>query len=292
MKYIISTLKWVSVIVSLCIIAVLFLFEDDISAHFEKSKLSSISITTDEDTGSSYIVAPSEELEYDGTSSLDLMDGVSAVDIDGSDITDDITVQIIAGDSFNKKTVRYSVFNSDYQLITKDRVLNLYDYSGPSISIDIDIDINDYNLSNIVSSLIEDDILSADDGYGNDISEDICFSYTLINSSTSLYQVVFSVNNVYGDTDSVTFNTNIYSAADGPTVTLKQSSVTISQDSEFDPMDYVDTAVDSNGEDLTDYVEVRGNVNLSKTGQYTLTYQLTNAEGETSPTVNLIVYVR
>ena len=292
MKFIFSSLKYIAVIVSLCIVAALFLFEDNITGYFEEVKKSSISISADEDSGSSYIVTPSEDLEYDGTSTLDVMEGVSAVDTDGSDITDDITVQIISGDSFNEKTVRYSVFNSNYQLITKDRTLILSNYEGPSISVDLDIDIDDYDLSNIVSELIEVGALSAKDGYGNDVSEDIAFSYTLINSSSSLYQVVFSINNIYGDTDSVSFNTNIYSASDGPTVTLIQSSVTISVDSDFDPMDYVDSATDTNGEDISELVNVSGDINLSKAGQYTLTYSVTNADGETSPSVNLIVYVR
>lgn len=291
-KKILNIIKYVIVVLSVCVVAFLFIFQGDISAYFEELKGADISISADEDLGSSYIATPAEDLEYDGTGEIDYMDGVTATDTDGTDITDEITFTVIAGDVFNEKTVRYSVFNSNYQLITKDRTLILTNYEGPSITMDTDVDFDEYDLSSIVDDLAEDGILSATDGYGGDITDDIVFSYTLINSNSSLYQVVFSVNNEYGDTDSVSFNTTITADDDVPTVTLKQSSVTISAGSDFDPMEYVDSAVDGNGEDLSDLVLVEGNINLSKTGQYTLTYSVTNSSGQTSPSVSLIVYVR
>lgn len=292
MKHTISFIKYILVILSIFIILSLIIFEDKITDYFESPKLSAVNTDTAVGTTESYITVPDESLEYNGTASLNYMDGVSATDADGSDITEDISVQVISGDAFNKKTVVYSVMDSNSQLITKERTIILYNYEGPSIEIDESVDFNDYDLSSIISSLIADGLLSATDGYGNDISDNICFFYSLLDSETSLYQVTFSICNEFGDMDSILLNANLYSIADGPSVTLKQSSVTISIGSEFDPMEYVDSAIDENGEDISDYVSVNGNINLSKAGQYTMNYSVTNKNGEISPSVTLIVYVR
>ena len=73
-----------------------------------------------------------------------------------------------------------------------------------------------------------------------------------------------------------------------PVITLPDSSDNAVQEgAEFDPMDGV-TAVDYQGNDITDRVTVTGSVNTSVPGTYELTYDVTDEAGNTATAVRII----
>ena len=64
------------------------------------------------DTGAE-ILFETEELVYDGEGMLDLMEGVSARDRDGNDLTDLVEVSLLADDRLTAKRIQYRLFDEN-----------------------------------------------------------------------------------------------------------------------------------------------------------------------------------
>ena len=76
-----------------------------------------------------------------------------------------------------------------------------------------------------------------------------------------------------------------------PVITLPETSAnTVKVGEEFDPMAGV-TAVDYNGNEITEFVTVDGDVDTSKPGSYELTYYVTDESGNTAQAVRVIQVV-
>lgn len=69
----------------------------------------------------------------------------------------------------------------------------------------------------------------------------------------------------------------------GPLLELSDEKVRLKVGDEFDYRQYIKTALDRNGKDLTYYVRLSGDLDMKKDGRYTVTYSLTSLiDGETA----------
>lgn len=69
----------------------------------------------------------------------------------------------------------------------------------------------------------------------------------------------------------------------GPLLELSDEKVRLKVGDEFDYRQYIKTALDRNGKDLTYYVRLSGDLDMKKDGRYTVTYSLTSLiDGETT----------
>ncbi|EGO2713260.1 DUF5011 domain-containing protein, partial [Enterococcus faecalis] len=120
------------------------------------------------------------------------------------------------------------------------------------------------------------------DKNGADITSSIKVTSNNVNASkTGNYTVTYEVTDSEGNTanKTVTVTVKERSEADKPVITAADKEIYVN--SKFDPLEGV-TAVDKNGADITSSIKVTNNVNTSKPGRYTVTYEVTDSEGNTA----------
>ncbi|MBC5788255.1 immunoglobulin-like domain-containing protein [Clostridium facile] len=109
----------------------------------------------------------------------------------------------------------------------------------------------------------------------------------------------FTVTTYYTDTDQLTpvdtFTIYKTSQTENPTIHLPEVTTgdqeIIQQGSHFDPMDGV-SATDANGNDITNLIQVEGKVDTQTPGSYTLTYSVTDENGNSTSVERHIVVVK
>ncbi len=138
-----------------------------------------------------------KELQFDGKGRFDPMDGVTAEDVDGSDITPRIAVTYIPTNENSIKKIRYSVFLQNGEKLSESVLLRLENYDAPTITVDAEL------LSvaecNTLEDMVKIGAVSADDGFGNDATSALTFT---VNYSTEEEQteITFTLKNMFGDT--------------------------------------------------------------------------------------------
>lgn len=232
----------------------------------------------------------SDPLIYDGTTTLDLLDGVSVTTSDESISDLDIFVHIKTGSSLTNKIVEYSADTLRGQ-ITATRELELKNYSGPALKIpDTLPDITEDQLNSILSLMSSDEGFYADDGYGNDISNAVTAEYTIDSSNPSIVHYIFSVTNSFNDTVSVSADLTVERTR--PVILLSTDQVTIRKGDEFNPLEYIVLAEDVDGTSLFEDVSIEGELDLRTPGRYTLSYYATSYDGTHSLPRTLTVVVQ
>lgn len=69
----------------------------------------------------------------------------------------------------------------------------------------------------------------------------------------------------------------------GPLLELTDEKVRLKVGDNFDYREYIESAVDRNGKDMTYHVRLSGDLDMKKDGRYTVTYSLTSQiDGETA----------
>lgn len=152
----------------------------------------------------SSLTVDGETLEFDGNGIFDPMKGVKAIDCDGKDISYKVAVAYIMERDIEKKTVRYTVYNSAGEKLVAERELELSGYQGPDIAFDAIESVNFEDLEDIVVIMGGNGLLHGDDGFGNDTTECIACSYELSQEGSSAI-VTLSLQNVFGDVKLVKF---------------------------------------------------------------------------------------
>ena len=217
---------------------------------------------------------------------LDLLSGVTLVSSDGQTSDAEIYAQIMSGDSLSRKTIEYSADTENGQ-VTASRGLELSAYAGPSISLPEELpDLEESQIDSVLSLLSG---LYADDGYGNDITDSVTASYTMGDDGMTLHYT-FSVTNLFNDTATAAADLSL--TATKPVITLTDTAVTIPAGSSFEPLAYVDSAVDVDGSSLSHRIYIRGSVDTETPGIYTLTYTATSEDGVASDPRELTVTVQ
>lgn len=230
-----------------------------------------------------------EILVYDGTSELDIMQGVLVTDEDGNDRTSDARAVLQNTEQLNQKMIYYSLNGYSEKLTDQGRMLLLENYTGPTIQVDSEVQLTVTQLGNLPGVLAERKQLEADNGYGKEITGQV--SWYREKTAEGEYSIFFTVSNEFGDVATAQCRAYIDGVKDDIVLTLRQEQVSISQNEPFVPLDWVLEAEDANGENLIDGVEVEGTVNSSVPGNYTITYRLTSLDGRQCATRNLSVKV-
>lgn len=230
-----------------------------------------------------------EILVYDGTSELDIMQGVLVTDEDGNDRTSDARAVLQNTEQLNQKMIYYSLNGYSEKLTDQGRMLLLENYTGPTIQVDSEVQLTVTQLGNLPGVLAERKQLEADNGYGKEITGQV--SWYREKTAEGEYSIFFTVSNEFGDVATAQCRAYIDGVKDDIVLTLRQEQISISQNEPFVPLDWVLEAEGANGENLIDGVEVEGTVNSSVPGNYTITYRLTSVDGRQCATRNLSVKV-
>ena len=232
----------------------------------------------------------SDTLTYDGTSTLDLLDGVSLIKSDGSVSNLDIFVHIKTGSSLTQKIIEYTADTSQGQ-VSAERKLELKNYSGPKLKLPDSLpEITEEQLDTIVSLMPTDGSFYADDGYGKDITNAVTTEYTVDLNDPSTIHYVFSITNSFNDTVSVSADLTLQRTR--PVILLSNDFITIERNTEFNPLEYIILAEDIDGTSLLQKVKIDGELNLRVPGQYTLTYTVTSDDKITSLPQTLTVVIQ
>ncbi|MDD6276072.1 MAG: hypothetical protein PUB20_04545 [Clostridia bacterium] len=211
------------------------------------------------------------DLVYDGTAKLDLLKGVYAVDGKGNDVTDTVNATVTADGTLTKKTVRYTFFDANGKTVTEKRNLIMKNYNGPSIKASDSIKITADDLSDIINVLKNNGWLSADDGYGKDITDNVTCIRELV--SGDKYKLTFKVINGFSDFKTASVNAVISGDVQNPVLRLTDKEIKIRVGDSISPLDYID-GIENSTESRLENVKVENYVDTSTAGNYRIVYKL------------------
>ena len=214
-----------------------------------------------------------EALHYDGTGALNLMEGVRAVDADGSDVTDQVTAVVSAGDNMTKKRIRYSVFSDDGEETVGYRQLILENYAGPGIETADTLSLDAEELSDPAVHLSESGQMTVQDGFGKDAADQV----TWIREKTApgTYDITFTYVNQFSDTAEQTAPVTVNGETEDLTLTLLTNEAVIPLGTEFHPEDYLEIS-DPTGSASS--VQVTGEVDTEKEGRYSVYFTVLSTD--------------
>lgn len=271
-----------TIIVGLAVLNLIALFVFDYKLPFiSKQEGANPDIINVTETPDYSITFETEEISYDGTGELDLMNGVIVSGPEGIIENASIFANIITADALDQKQVTYTLDTADGQ-ITATRKLILTNYTGPTLTLPEAMpEAAEEDLDTYLSLMPTDGSFSAKDGYGKDITAQVSSNYTIDPENPSVVHLVFTVTNMFNDKVSVPYDLTIDS--DRPILVLKQSSVTISKGSSFQPLDYVERAESQAGQDLLNTISVEGVVDTNTPGKYVITYEINDNQTKSIP---------
>lgn len=213
----------------------------------------------------------SGDLFYDGSQDLDLLSGVYADDGKGNDVTHTVNATITGDGTLTKKVVRYTFFDANNKSVTQTRNLIMDNYTGPSIKVSTNIKITADDLDDIINVLQKNGWLSADDGYGNDITDTVSCLRELV--SEDKYKLTFHVVNKFADAKSVSVQAEISGNVENPVLRLTNNEIVIRVGDSIDPYNYIESAEDGASSVVTN-VKVESTVNTNQAGSYKIVYKL------------------
>lgn len=230
--------------------------------------------TTTSSSGS--IIFENEELVFDGTGSLDLMKGVKAEDSDGKDVTDKVEAIITGDGTLYRKTVRYSFVDLTGRTVTEKRTLVMKNYEGPSLNVKNNLTLEAQELNDMINTLKERGFISADDGYGRDVTSSV--KVLREKKADRQYEMKFSVVNAYQDSDEITVNAYIEGDVHDPEIRLSETSVTIRNTEYFDAKRYIVYSSDGFNENVSEKIQIDSSVDPQVSGDYRVVYRLYSAD--------------
>ena len=206
-----------------------------------------------------------EELVFDGTDTLDLMEGVYIDDGNGNDITSEGSAIITAEGTINRKIVSYTCIDANGNTLTAKRVLIMENYSGPTLELPHSLTLEAEDLDNLISYLQSENLLVAYDGFGKNITTKVSHQREMISEEN--YKITFHVANDYGDEKSVTVNAKITGNVNDPDFELYSDEVTVRKDSVFEPLKYVVSQTSNVGN-----ITTNSYVDTTVPGEYRVVY--------------------
>ncbi len=227
-------------------------------------------------SSSGIIFFENEELVFDGTGSLDLMKDVKAEDSDGTDVTDKVEAIITGDGTLYRKTVRYSFIDLTGRMVTEKRTLVMKNYEGPSLNVKNNLTLEAQELNNMINTLKERGFISADDGYGRDVTSSV--KVLREKKADRQYEMKFSVVNAYQDSDEITVNAYIEGDVHDPEIRLSETSVTIRNTEYFDAKRYIVYSSDGFNENVSEKIQIDSSVDTQVPGDYRVVYRLYSAD--------------
>lgn len=250
-------------------ITAVFLFAGILAAAVFQDSKNRISVKEESDA-LAVLEFESEELVYSGSGKLDLMDGVRAESSLGEDLTSQVSAVLTGEGTENKKTVRYTVFDSQGKEVSRTRTLLLKDYQGPQIQAEDSLDLTAEDLENLIETLEKRGEIKGEDGFGMDITDRITWKREKL--STGRYLLTFTLSNDYLDTVQKEAEAYIKGEPQDIQITLAEDSVTIPLGAEFSPWDYVLAAQDPSFGSIADRIQISSSVDVSVPGNYYVVY--------------------
>lgn len=250
-------------------ITAVFLFAGILAAAVFQDSKNRISVKEETDA-LAVLEFESEELVYSGNGKLDLMDGVRAESSLGEDLTSQVSAVLTGEGTENKKTVRYTVFDSQGKEVSQTRTLLLKDYQGPQIQAEDSLELTAEDLENLIETLEKRGEIKGEDGFGMDITDRITWKREKL--STGRYLLTFTLSNDYLDTVQKEAEAYIEGEPQDIQITLAEDSVTIPLGAEFSPWDYVLAAQDPSFGSIADRIQISSSVDVSVPGNYYVVY--------------------
>lgn len=257
----------------------------------ETSEASAVSDTRGSETTAYSFIFDTDTLTYDGASRLDLLTGVSIVSSKGQKNNDaKIFAHITTGDSLSRKIIEYSA-DTDEGRITAQRNLELMNYNGPSIELpEILPQMEDSQADSVLDIIASDKNFRADDGFGNDITKAVKVRHKRDEHDSRIIHFTFTVTNSFNDTVSAEKDADLIRVK--PVIVLKETSVTLPLHSQFNPLDYVAAAENTDGSSLFNSISISGIANTETSGEYVLTFTVSSPDGAVSDPQELKVTVQ
>lgn len=204
---------------------------------------------------------------------VDFMEGVTATDEDGKDLTQYVTVSCKPTNDIHKKLLTYSLNLSGYEIKSVEMQLIVGDeYKGPSIkqsSEKFEIPLN--KIGSLSAEIAKSNAVETDDGFGGS-----CAISAQIDSpdiTVGDYVATVTAQNIFGDTASIKMVVTVTEKADS-IIKLKASSVSLNKGDAFNPIDYVDGAIHNEYGDITSQVVAVNTVDTITSGTYTVEYRI------------------
>ena len=229
------------------------------------------------------------ELEY--KKGTDFMQGVTATDENGIDLTGDVTVSCKPTKNIQRKILTYSINKPGYKIQSFERTLVIAEkYSGPSVTVEstaFEIPID--RLNSLSAEAAKSGIIDTDDGFGRE-----CSVTVQINSSDIAvgdYTATVTAQNLFGDTADAKMIVTV-TDAESSVIKLTASSLSIAKGDSFEPMDYVKKSEYAGLGDISADVVATGDVDTSKPGVYTVEYKVKGIEELKNETAYIYVTVK
>lgn len=242
--------------------------------------------SVDASTGDIIFEYDNDKFVYNGKGKFDPMKDVIIKDQEGNELSKDFLTAEVTGEK--DKEIVYTYEDEDGLSGKDTRELKLEDYSAPEITLSEEVPvILDDNLGKLKKHC--KGIYSATDGFGNDITDDVEIAATPIKEYNGVFTVEFSVTNIFGDTAQA--EDDALTDFQKPHLKLKTEKLELKRGKAFDANSYIKFAVDWNGKNITDLVEIDGEVDTQTLGTYKVKYDLTNEDGQHVNTRKLTVHV-
>lgn len=231
-----------------------------------------------------------ETLVYDGTGSLNLLEGVSFGTLTPEEVRTSVFAEIKAGTSKNAKVISYSV-KTDSGTVKADRPLTLENYSGPMLALPAAMpEVSLSTLESMGARVVTSEGFIADDGYGNNIGDSLVSSVEIDPTDITNITYNFSLSNMFGDTAYA--GTSVSPVIDLPFIELFTAEATYSPSNPFTgKYSNVRRVVDTDGSSIGSRIRCEGEVDSNVPGTYILTYTVTNEAGLSALPVSLVVHI-
>lgn len=213
-----------------------------------------------------------EELTYDGSGELDLLEGVSLPGYSKQELKDLVYVEIETQSALSEKRVEYTA-DTEKGRCRSYRTLHLSGYTGPKITMPQNIpQVTKEQMDEFGQLLRDEDDFFVDDGFGNDTSDHMEVSAERDATDSSIVHYTVSIENVFGDWDLIV--QDVVLSGCYPVLALVAQEVTLRVGQTFDPLSYVARAEREEGISAMKEVAVNGKVDTTRAGEYDLTYTL------------------
>lgn len=222
------------------------------------------------------IIFSPKVLTYDGQGDLDLLKGVHAESSEGKDLSANVEAVMTSSGTQTEKKIRYTVFAPEGAEATAVRTLKLEGYTGPQLSVEENLKLEASALEDLIPYMKENDLLIAQDGFGRDAADQVEWCREKVEKG--VYDITFTLKNQYLDSTQQTVRTMINGETADLELNLSESTITVLQGTEFDPMNYVAAAVDPEYGNLMDRLSVSSTVNTMIPGTYAVIYTLTSLD--------------
>ncbi len=237
------------------------------------------------------IDVPASILYYESIENFDYLQGVSAIDKDGNDITSEVQYIIKAGNSLSNKKIEYFVTHNGVKVCSAERDFVINNYTGPNITFSSSVNIHATEAQDLMAKLLELGVINATDGLGNDITSTVAYSSEAALNTAGTYPVKFTATNIFNDTYSFVYDIEITGSTTEPIVALTTTTTTLPLGGEFKWRNYLDYATDPVEGDISTRIYIDNNINNLVPGVYTVTYIATNSQGVSSAPAELTVIV-